>query len=35
MTSTTAEPGFDYLDDPNPLLICDICKLVQFHQALG
>jgi len=25
MTSTTAEPGFDYLNDPDPLLNCNIC----------
>ena len=30
MTSTTnaVEPGYDYLVDPDPLLICNICKSV-------
>ena len=33
--SRTAEPGFDYLNEPDALLACDICKLVLFYRASG
>lgn len=33
--SSTAEPGFDYLKDPDALLTCNICELVLFHRAGG